>query len=176
MAHPESAEKRDLRLFLLLGVRCEVPPVVHSLFSVLCMVMSAVGSRTTATGQDAPSHRASSSAFRFFAFTSSSFFRASRPSFARFILTALKQRQRLGQCVQMLHITHFRRLTSSSMRNSFDFARSCCRHVGVRFLSLGSSSRVVVGRPRFFSSTTRAWLMTASSSSRLVLSERSDSA
>ena len=39
---------------------------------------------------DAPSQFLSSSAFRFFAATSSSFFLASRPSFARFILMALE--------------------------------------------------------------------------------------
>lgn len=44
------------------------------------------------------------------------------------------------------------------------------------FFNLTSSSRVIGGSPRVLRSTTRACLITASSSSRFALSERSDSA
>ena len=106
----------------------------------------------------APSQACSSSAFRFRAFTSSSFFLASNPSFARFILIAFLLR------------------SSSSIRSSLLFARSRCLNVGLSPLSLWSSCGVVVGSSRASSTPFRAWLITASSSSRLSLSLSSVSA
>ena len=71
---------------------------------------------------------------------------------------------------------YFRRLTSSSMRSSFDFTLSCTLNVGSSPFNLGWSSGVLVGRERAFKRTERACVMVASSSSRFAVSLSSDSA
>lgn len=110
--------------------------------------------------QHVPSQFLSSSAFLFLLFTSSSFFFASSPSLARFIFIA------------------FRLLTSSSINISRLLLLTIAFHSFPNDFIAGSESGVVLGKGGFISRRrrVRAWLITASISSRRLESESSDSA
>lgn len=76
----------------------------------------------------------------------------------------------------LVWVTHFRLRTSSSISSSFDFARNCSLKGGFISCNLGSSAGIVVGSASDLSRTLRAWLITASTSSRFFGSLSSDSA
>lgn len=72
--------------------------------------------------------------------------------------------------------TYLRRRTSSSINSSLALILSCCLKGGVRVFNRKSESSIVVGKFKVFKTMTRPCFTMASSSSRLVLSESSDSA
>jgi len=78
-----------LLLLLLFRVLAKRPPAANALFSVRCREIGKSAPLVERVFSDRPSQLASSSALRFLAKTSSSFFFASNPSLARFIFTAL---------------------------------------------------------------------------------------
>jgi hypothetical protein len=172
-----SAKNITLLLFLLFGCIGEGTPTAHALFPSFCGAGMRIARKTRTEGKALPSHLASSSALRFLAVTSSSFLRASKPSLARFILMALRSSMPSKTAIfSWWQYTHLRLRTSSSISNSFDFARSCALKGGVRPLSLGWSSGVVVGKDNPLSRVKRAWLIAASRSSRFAVSPSSFSA
>jgi hypothetical protein len=103
--------------------------------------------------------------------------RASNPSLARFILTALRSSvPSMTDISSSWQRTHLLLRNSSSINSSFDFCRSCVLKGGVRPLRFGWSSGVEVGKDSPLSSVERAWLIPASSSSRFAVSPSSPSA
>jgi len=124
-----------------------------------------------------PSQTLSSCTLRFLFAISSSFFLASNPSFARFIFIALYIQQVEHQCSFIAYcITYFLRRTSSSIKSSLDCNRSRTLKGGSRFFRRGSVTGVEIGSSRALRMRWQACLIMASSSSRLSLSESSDSA
>ena len=162
---------------LLFLVVCKVAPASYAFLSCLCWrQLMGYGRGRDILHRNTPSQSLSSSAFLFFAATSSSFFLASKPSFARFILIALMDRWVTYRVNSKYTPTHFRLRTSSSINISFVFALNCSRNGGLSSFNLGSSSCVEEGSEWALSITNLASAISASSSSRFALSLSSDSA
>src|SRR6266550_2919450 len=86
-----SAENSDFGLLFLLRILItESTPAANTLFPGFYGYQVIIVQENMTMAYE-PSHTLSSSAFRFFAAISSSFFFASRPSLARFIFTALQR-------------------------------------------------------------------------------------
>lgn len=174
----DSTKDSNFSLLLFLAGVSKIAPTVNTLLSVILYrwpfeilrpMIKKVATYYT------PSQFLSSSAFLFLCATSSSFFLASNPSFARFILTALPNNCQCGERC-LMEITHFLLLTSSSINKSLDCALNLVLKGGSKPWSFGSEFEIDTGRLKVLRTTLRAWLMTLSSSSRWSLSDSSDSA